>query len=556
MKTTATETPALQPGVTGGTALSRTSAFTGTTTLVRLNLRRDRIKLPAWVLGLTVMSLYYGTALQQVYRTPEDLRAVSQFGKGVVGALISGPGYGLADPTLESAIVAVYGLYYLLLAALMNILLISRHTRVEEQTGRAELIRANVVGRHAQLTAALLVAALADAAVVVLVAASFPASGLETDDALLFGASVGAVGVVFAAITAITVQITEFSRAASGLAGVALGVAYVVRAAGDALREGGSALSWLSPLAWSQQTRAYADSRWWPLVLSVLLVSALTGLAYALSARRDLGAGLLPPRPGSPVAAAWLSTPVTLAFRLQRASLIGWAAALAASGALYGGIGDAIVDSFDELPEQVVDVMGGDANRMLDGYLGTMGFFDALLVVVFVILGVQALRSEETKGRTEPVLATATGRTTWFLAYTVVIAAGALVLLTLTGLVFGLALAIAAGDVGYLAEGVAAHIVFAPAVLLVLAVAALLYGSVPPAIGAIWAMFGYSMVLGFFGPIMNMPQWVHDLSPFEHTARLPMEAVDWTPLFVLIALATAAVAAGAYTFARRDLDTT
>src|SRR5690606_30109250 len=147
----------------------------GTGALVRLDLRRDRIKLPAWVLGITLMSVYYASALQQVYTTPEDLRAVSQFSEGVVGALISGPGYGLTDPTVESVIVAVYGLYYLLLAALMNILLISRHTRVEEQTGRAELVRANAVGRHAQLTAALVLAVIANLAVTLLIAGSFAA---------------------------------------------------------------------------------------------------------------------------------------------------------------------------------------------------------------------------------------------------------------------------------------------------------------------------------------------------------------------------------------------
>lgn len=61
----------------------------------------------------------------------------------------------------------------------------------------------------------------------------------------------------------------------------------------------------------------------------------------------------------------------------------------------------------------VVQVMGGDPARMLDGYLDTTALFDALIVVVFVILGVQSLRGEETAGRAEPVLATATGRVAW-----------------------------------------------------------------------------------------------------------------------------------------------
>ncbi|MFI9534372.1 ABC transporter permease [Nocardia fusca] len=527
----------------------------GTGALLRLDLRRDRIKLPAWVLGITLMSFYYAAALQQVYKTPEDLRAVSQFSGGVVGALISGPGYGLADPTLESVIVAVYGLYYLLLAALMNILLVSRHTRVEEQAGRAELVRANAVGRHAPLTAALLVAVIADIAVAVLIAGSFAATGLDTSDALLFGASVGAAGLVFAAITAVTVQVTEYSRAASGLAGLALGTAYVIRAAGDAVREGGSALSWLSPLAWSQQTRAYADGRWWPLLLSLALALALTVTAYLLSARRDLGAGLVPPRPGPPHAAAWIATPVALAARLQRAGLLGWACALAASGALYGGIGNTIVDSFDDLPDQVIDVMGGDASRLLDGYLGTMALFDALLVSVFAILAVQSLRTEETKGRTEPVLATAAGRIVWFAGYIGVAAIGVIALLTVTGAAIGIALGLSVGDSGYVVDGLISHLVFAPAVLTVLAVAALLYGLVPQAIGATWALFGFAMVLGFFGPIMNLPQWLHDLSPFQHIARLPMEELRWPALITLTALAAVAAATGAYRFRERDLDT-
>ncbi|WP_280466954.1 ABC transporter permease [Nocardia cyriacigeorgica] len=533
---------------------SRADALTGTGTLIRFILRRDRIKLPAWILGITVMGLYYASALPQIYKTTEDLRAVSQFSEGTVGALISGPGYGLAEPTVESVIVAVYGLYFLLLAALMNILLISRHTRVEEQTGRAELVRANVVGRHAQLTAALLVAVAANVILSLLIAASFAIAGLDTNDALLFGCSVGAAGLVFAAIATITAQISTYSRAASGMAGAALGIAYVIRAAGDSLREGGSALSWLSPLAWSQQTRAYADGRWWPLALSIVAALAASAIGYALSVRRDVGAGLVAARRGSPVAAEWLRTPLALALRLQRGGLIGWACALAAAGALYGGIGKQIVESFDDLPDQVIDVMGGDPTRMLDGYAGTMALFNALLVAVFGVLGVQTLRGEETGGRTEPVLATATGRTAWLGSYSLVLAGGAVGLLALSGTVLGAAMALSVGEGHYLGDVLAGHLAFAPAVLMAIAVAVLLYGFAPRVIGLTWALLGFSMVIGFFGPIMDLPRWVHNLSPFEHVARLPMDDIRWVPLAAMAVLAIALAAAGSAAFRRRDLD--
>ncbi|MGH3681253.1 MAG: ABC transporter permease, partial [Natronosporangium sp.] len=166
-------------------------SLAGTGPLVRFILRRDRIKLPAWLLGITLFVYYYGVALPELYQTPEDLAVVSQFTEGAVGALIAGPGYGLDNPTIESVIVGVYGLYFLLAAGLMNILLVARHTRVEEQTGRAELVRASVVGRHAQLTATLLVALGANALLSLLIAGAFAGADLDTSDALLFGAGVG-----------------------------------------------------------------------------------------------------------------------------------------------------------------------------------------------------------------------------------------------------------------------------------------------------------------------------------------------------------------------------
>jgi ABC-2 type transport system permease protein len=531
-------------------------SFAGTGTLIRFILRRDRIKLPAWILGITLVVLYYGVVLQQLYQTPEDLQSVGQFGRGVMGALISGPGFGLANPTLELVIVGVYGLYLMLLAALMNILLVSRHTRVEEQTGRAELVRADVVGRHAPLSATLIVAASANIVLSVLLAGAMAAAGLDTSDGLLFGASVGAAGLVFAGVTAVTVQVTEFSRAAAGLAGAALGAAYVVRAAGDMLREGGSPLSWFSPLAWSQQTSPYADGRWWPLLLSVGFFVTAAAVGYALSARRDLGAGLIAPRHGNREAPAWLNSPVAVAFRLQRSALGWWAFALALAGVVYGAIAQPLVDAFEDMPEQMVQVMGGDPARMLDGYLATMALFDALIVVIFVILGVQSLRGEETTGRVEPVLGTATGRVAWMGGYLMVLAAGAAALLGVVGVALGVASAMSVGDVGYVWTILGGHLAFVPAVWVVLAVAACLYGVLPRAVGAVWALFGFAMIIGTFGPLMDLPSWVADLSPFEHIARLPMDTLAWTPLIVLTLVALAVSAIGLAGFRHRDLETT
>src|SRR5699024_12457371 len=62
----------------------------------------------------------------------------------------------LSFPTRRSSDLSGYALYIYLLIALCSVFTVVRHTRAEEQTGRAELVRANMVGRHATLTSAVL----------------------------------------------------------------------------------------------------------------------------------------------------------------------------------------------------------------------------------------------------------------------------------------------------------------------------------------------------------------------------------------------------------------
>jgi ABC-2 type transport system permease protein len=548
MTAVATRAPAAGRVAAGGT-------LTGTGKLVRFILRRDRIKLPAWVLGITLMLAYYASALPEVYQTDEQLQGLSPFMEGPVGALLSGPGYGVEDLTLERIIVGVYGLYFLLLAGLMNILLVSRHTRVEEQNGRSELIRSSVVGRHAQLTAVLIVAVVANLLLALLLGGAMAGAGYDGGQGLLFGASVGATGLVFAGIAAITVQITEYSRAASGIAGAALGAAYVIRALGDMIQQHGSPLSWFSPLAWSQQTRPYVDGRWWPLALSVAFAVAAAAVGYALLTRRDVGAGLVAARLGRPAAARSLGSPLGLAFRLQRASLIWWPVALSLAGVLYGAITESMLDVYENMSDDMLEVFGGDPTNISDGYLSVIVVWTVLMAGVMAILGVQSMRSEETKGRAEPVLATATSRWAWCGSYLVVLALGVVALLVVAGFATGAGVAISLGDAGYLWELTLAHVAHAPAVLVLLGIAALLFGVLPRAIGVTWAVLGYALIVGFFGPLMDLPQWAYNVSPLEHIGRAPLDPLTWPPVLILGAIAAGLSVLGLAAFRRRDLET-
>lgn len=534
---------------------SRGSALAGTATLVRFMLRRDRIKLPAWAGGLGLFVLYLVVALPSVASTVEEMVGATQMYADPIGRMLTGPGYGFDAPTYERFVANGYGLYFFLPTVLMSILLVTRHTRVEEQSGRAELVRANVVGRHAALSATLIVALLTNlVAGLVVFFMMVGVGGFAFSGSLLFAASIAATGLAFAGVTVITVQLSEYSRAAAGMAGGVLGAAFVLRAGGDLAQEGGNALSWFSPLAWGQQTAPFVLDRWWPLALSLGFALVTAAVGYLLADRRDLGASFVAVRPGPARARPWLGTPFGLAWRLQRAAIVGWILAVCVGGLILGAYADALLEASEDMPQAILDIVG--AETMLDGYLGTLAWFVALAAAAYAVTAVQGLRTEETTGRAEPVLATPLSRAAWLGTNLLVTTAGMIMIVAVAGVTTGIGAAIVTGDAAFIAEMLAAHLNHLPAALVVLGIATLLFGSVPRAIPATWALIVYSLITGLFGPMLDLPQIFHDISPFAHTAEMPLEPFALTPVVVLTLLAALFAALGPLSLRRRGVNVT
>ncbi|WP_151526941.1 ABC transporter permease [Serinicoccus kebangsaanensis] len=528
------------------------TAFAGTGTLVRFMLRRDRIKLPAWVCGLGLFVVYIGAALPQIAPTEDDLAAASPMLSQPIGRMFSGPAYGMTPPTYESFFAGGYTLYLYLLAALMNILLITRHTRLEEQSGRAELVRANVTGRHSRLTAALVVAGITNLAATVVVAGLALTNDFSPTGSLLVGAGVGLTGMAFAGVSAITAQLSEYSRSASGLAGIVLGVAFGVRALGDMAEQGGSTLSWFSPLAWPGQTAPYVLDRWWPLLLPVALAVVTIAVAFALQDRRDLGAGLLAARPGRAEATPSLGTVWGLAARLQRGPVLAWGFGILVLGVVDGLFTQVMLDSAGEMPEALRQVFG--AEQLADGYMSFLAVFGGYLTAAFIVYAVQSLKSEEDSGRAEAVLATPTARVTWGLSHVVATGVGAVLIMLVTGLAVGAAASGVTGTGSIFGDAFLAHLNVLPAVLVTLGVCTLAYGCAPRLLAPVgWALVAVMFFVGNFAALLDVPDWIFRLSPLDYPAQVPVEDIAWRPLLWLALVALAGVVLGLVGLRRRQI---
>ncbi len=372
---------------------------------------------------------------------------------------------------------------------------------------------------------------------------------VAVEGSILFGVAMGSFGMFFACLTAVTAQVTEHNRAALGLAGVALGVSYVLRAIGDV---SGGALSWLSPMGWAQFTKPYAGDRWPPLLVLAVGSAALVVLAYRLQASRDLGAGLLQTRPGPPIAAPSLGRPVGLAVRLQRASFIGWALALALTGVAYGSVAQDVADLVgdNDTLEELIAQAGGS---LVDSFFATSLLILALITGGFAVAATMRLRSEETAGRAEPLLATALPRTRWALSHLLVALAGSALITFAAGLGMGLTDAVISGSFANVPSLIVGSLAFAPALWVLVGVAFALFGILPRAMVAAWGALGAFFVIGMFGVLFKLPSWVIDLSPFQHVPAIPAQDFSAQPLIILTALAAGLVSIGLIGFRRRDV---
>jgi ABC-2 type transport system permease protein len=529
--------------------------LTGTGVLTRLAFRRDRIMLPAWVYLITVLVATTAYTFKKLYPTAAARAQLVVTGGGNPALRFL---YGRLNGSSIGALTAWrYGIWAAIFGALMTVFIVIRHTRGDEEAGRLELVGSAVVGRQAALTAGLLTAATANVAIAVLLSVALPASGLPVSGSLALALAIGASGLAFTGIAAVAAQLASGARGARGICFGVLGAAFLLRAIGDSAGPSGpSWLTWTSPLGWVELTRPFDGQQWWVLALPAAVLAAGVGSAYALAARRDYGAGLLPDRPGRPTASGLLRGPLGLAWRLQRGLLGGWAAGVvcvfATSGAAAKGIGSLLGGS-TQLRNEFTR-LGGQA-AITNAYLAALMLLAGLGAAGYATSAVLRLRTEETGGLVEPLLATAVGRIRWGLSQVAVAVFGTAVLLALAGLATGLGYGLRTGAAGpQAARMLGAAMAQLPASLVIAGVAVALVGLLPGAcVAGAWTVLGAVVVIDLFGEVLQLSHWLLDVSPFTHVPKLPGGTVSAAPLLWLCLAAITFSALGLAALRRRDI---
>lgn len=532
--------------------------------LLRQRLRRDRWQLLTWVLCIAVLALFSAESIDQTYGSATGRAELIRLAIANPTVLVL---RGLPQGTGIAA-VTFFEIYTFLavLAGLMNTFMAVRHSRAEEESGRAELVGSTPAGRLLPTAATVVHGLLANTVLALATAGGFLAAGLPAYGSLVAGAAVGGAGIAFLAIGLLFSQLMSTSRGANGYAAAVVVIAYVLRGIGDATGSvepsGTSVVSawptWLSPIGWGEQFSPYVRNDWMPLLLQLGFAAVLVAVVFGLQAVRDSGSGVFAERPGRRDALPTLNGPLGLAWRLQWPTVLGWTVGGLLTGVLAGALGSVINDSIANDPnlanirEAVAKIGAGGSGSMAQLFLSAILSIVGVLAAACAVQAVIRLRQEEVSGSAEVLMSTPVSRVRWLLEFVLVGLIAVVLVLLAAALAAGLSAVAAGEEASSINDAFAAAAAQFPVAAVYLGVLTLVFVVLPSwTVPVSWAALGFGAFVGIFGALIDMPDWLRHLSPFAD-APVVVGTVDWTGGYWMLGIAVAAIAAAAALIRRRD----
>lgn len=534
-----------------------------TADMLKALLRRDWLKLIIWIIGMLAFAAsgagkmemaVSGQAAQQSMYTMfvQNPAMVGLFGPTPIESWQKysiGPVYGQTMTLITGITFAIVAIIYVI-----------NRTRKEENDGIAELFGSFQIGKLANTTAVIIEMLVLHIVIAFILAFSIQVQGVAGLDSmnsnLLFAFSSASQGFMWGMIALFFAQIFPDAGGAKGATFGLLGILYIIRMGTDtqAVNAG-----WFNPLSWGNLGFPYAAGyeKWTGVILAFVLALIMIVIAYVLQVNRDVNAGYIAESHGRATAPKSLLSIPGLVLRQQRGMIIGWFIGLFVLGITYGSMFsqmDEFINSNATIKQLFTASAGSSPshNAMVASFIVTLFSILAILTSVFAVLIMGRMTSEERKNRQEQLYALPVSRLLMYFTYAI----SALVLSALGQFLAILGVYVVQTQSQTpmsFGELMGPGMIYIVAIAFVVGLLCLLAAFVPRATGAIYAYIAFLLFMSYLGNLLDLPDWIMKLSIFDYIPKIPLDTMDWAPVFGISGLAVVLIVIGFVGYRRRDL---
>ncbi|GAB2780850.1 ABC transporter permease [Amycolatopsis magusensis] len=430
----------------------------------------------------------------------------------------------------------------------------TRLTRGDEDAGRLDLLLSGTITARGLLARRLAVLAGAVTLSGTGVSLALLVTGTAPAGAVLHGAGIAALGLVFAAVGALTAQLLPSRSPATGAAVGVLGAALLARMVTDGI-DAPAWVRWLTPFGLTGQLQPYAANRVAPLAGLAALAVVLAAAAILAAGRRDLRSAPLALDARRRARTRLLHSLIGFALRRALRPWTGWLFGVAAYFALIGSLTTSISEFLSDNTRfsELAAGAGFGGLGSPHGFAATMFSLLAIPTGVYAAVRIGSFAEDETSRRATLLFAMPFSRRKLLGCELAITTAGTLLLATGAGLALWAGAAAAGAPLGFTAA-IHGALNITPIALLSLGAAIAGLGRLPRATVALGAL---PAVGGFFYQVVaqsaGAPDWVLGFSPFTHTAAVPLATPDWPGSAGLLTVAAVLTAVGTIGYTRRDL---
>ncbi|OLD50672.1 MAG: hypothetical protein AUI42_02220 [Actinobacteria bacterium 13_1_40CM_2_65_8] len=408
-------------------------------------------------------------------------------------------------------------------------------------------------------------AAIAVAATSAAIDAGAISAGTALDLQAVTEVSIALLAVVIAsyAIVVVIGQLTASRSATIGVSSGVLLVMFFINSLGRSIDSLHQTAQFVSPFYYYDRSNPLTSGGSFDAVGTVglfVFAAVLFAVAAWFMQRRDLGSSLIhrrsreAPLAQAPAHNPLLRLPVLSALYEQRLGLLAWIIGTSLGAAYMASLGRQLVDlskSATAFRAYLTIAGHGDPYVALTGFFW-FGIFQ-LLLAAYAIAQVARWASDDNEGRLEMVLSAPVSRTRVVIerAATLVIGTSLVVGFSSLSFYYGAHASNINVQAGDLFQASLAAIPFGVSFA---AVGALLASRVPRQTVIVLATLVFaSYIITQLGPLLKWPDWVMRLSLLSLYGNPLSNGIDWTGLWILIAVCVGGFGLGAVLLQRRDV---